>query len=239
MSNFDPVAKLYERRRPTYPDAAVDWLATRLRIDASSAVLDLGAGTGKLTRALVPRAARVVAVDPGTQMLAELRRTVPGAEAILGTAEEIPLRDDGVDAVVCGQSFHWFRVEEARAEIRRVLRPGGGLGLIWNTRDQDDECQREITKLLAPLVPRDRATDKGVRPFVEETFPDIERYEVGFADDLDADGIVERLGSTSFVAAATADERMQLFAGLRELVESRGGNVRFRYATQAYVTYAV
>lgn len=239
MSNFDPVAELYERRRPTYPDAAVDWLATHLNIDASSTVLDLGAGTGKLTRALVPRAQHVIAVDPGTQMLAQLRRVVPDAEAMLGTAEEIPLRDGSVEAVVCGQSFHWFRVDEARAEIRRVLRSGGGLGLIWNMRDQEDELQVEITKLLAPLVPSRRATERGVRQFVTNTLPDVEQFDVAFAEELDADSVVERLASTSFVAEASEEKRTQLFEALRELVASHGGSVPFRYATQAYVTFAV
>jgi ubiquinone/menaquinone biosynthesis C-methylase UbiE len=239
VSNFDPVAEVYERRRPTYPDAAVDWLAEHLRIDASSTVLDLGAGTGKLTRALVPRVGHVIAMDPGPQMLAQLRRVVPRAEAILGAAEEIPLRDDSVDAVLCAQSFHWFRLDEARAEMRRVLRPGCGLGLIWNTRDQEDELQIEITELLAPLVPRGRATENGVRAFVEGTFPDIVRFDVAFAEELDSDAVVERLASTSFVGAASEDERTQLFESLRELVASRGGRVEFRYATQAYVTYEV
>lgn len=239
VSNFDPVAELYERRRPTYPEGAVDWLVARLRIDTSSTVLDLGAGTGKLTRALVPRAAHVIAVDPGTEMLAQLRRVVPQAEAVVGAAESIPLGDDSVDAVVCGQSFHWFRVDEARVEIRRVLRPGRGLGLIWNSRDQDDELQREITKLLAPLVPQDHATHSGVRVFVSDTFPDVEKFEVRFERELDADGLAEGLASTSFVATASEHERTKLLGEFRNLVAARGGRVAFRYVTQAYVTYAV
>src|SRR5205823_1146807 len=84
---------------------------------------------------LVPRAARVIAVEPGPEMLAQLRRAVPESQALLGAAEAIPLSDDAVDAVVCGQSFHWFRTDEALREIRRVLRPNGGLGLIWNRRN--------------------------------------------------------------------------------------------------------
>src|SRR5206468_5616642 len=128
----------------------------RLRIGARSTVLDLGAGTGKLTRAIVPRAARVIAVEPGPEMLAQLRRAVPESQALLGAAEAIPLSDDAVDAVVCGQSFHWFRTDEALREIRRVLRPNGGLGLIWNRRNPDDPLQNEVTKLLEPFVPPGR-----------------------------------------------------------------------------------
>ena len=117
--SFESVADLYERARPPYPEAAIAWLVERLRIRRGSTVLDLGAGTGKLARALVPLAARVIAVEPGPEMLARLVRAVPAAEPVLGAAEAIPLADDAVDAVICGQSFHWFRHDEALPEIRR------------------------------------------------------------------------------------------------------------------------
>jgi ubiquinone/menaquinone biosynthesis C-methylase UbiE len=202
--SFDQVAELYERARPTYPEEAVDWLADRLRIGARSSVLDLGAGTGKLTRALVPRAAHVIAVEPGPEMLAQLRRAVPDAEAMLGAAESIPLADDAVDAVVCGQSFHWFRTDEALREIRRVLRASCGLGLIWNRRDPDDAVQKEITKLLGPFVPPGRPPiEASVAVLVERTFDEITSHAVPFEEELDADGLVQRIGSTSFVAAAS------------------------------------
>lgn len=237
MSNFDVVADLYERRRPTYPDAAVDWLVERLQLERSSTVLDLGAGTGKLTRAFVPRVGHVIAVDPGERMLEQLRRAVAGTEVHVGAAEAIPLDDDSVDAVVCGQSFHWFRFDEARAEIRRVLRDGCGLGLIWNTRDQTDELQRELTSLLSPFAPGGRARGSGRLVFVEREFADIQQFEIPFEEELDADGFVERIASTSFVAGASEADRARLFADLRDLVAVRGGSVAFRYLTEAYVTY--
>jgi ubiquinone/menaquinone biosynthesis C-methylase UbiE len=238
--SFDRVADLYERARPSYPDDAVDWLADRLGIGSRSTVLDLGAGTGKLTRALVPRAGRVIAVEPGPEMLAQLRRAVPDAEAKLGAAEAIPLPDGAVDAVVCGQSFHWFRTEEALPEIRRVLRAAGGLGLIWNRRDPDDPVQSEVTKLLEPFVPPGRPPiEAPVAAFVERTFGEVATHSVTFEEELDGHSFADRIASTSFVAAAAEARRRELQQALKALVSARGGRIRFRYVTQAFVTFTV
>lgn len=234
---FEQVADLYERVRPSYPDEAVDWLVGRLGIDSSSTVLDLGAGTGKLTRMLVPRAARVIAVEPGPEMLAQLRRAVPEADAVLGAAEAIPLRDDSVDAVVCGQSFHWFRTDEALREMRRVLRPRRGIGLIWNVRDPDDPLQKEITALLDPFVPPGRPPLRAaVSAFVGRTFSEVGTHSVPWEQELDAEGLVERIASISFVAAAPEAKRRELEQALRALVETRGRSVPFRYVTEVFVT---
>jgi ubiquinone/menaquinone biosynthesis C-methylase UbiE len=237
--SFEQVAELYERARPSYPEEAVDWLVEELHLGGDSIVLDLGAGTGKLTRRFVARVGRVVAVEPGPEMLAQLRRTVPEAEPLLGAAEAIPLGDQSVDAVVCGQSFHWFRREEAVHEIRRVLRPGGGLGLIWNARDQKDPLQAEVTKLLEPLVPpgRDSLRVAGTR-FVAEVFGNLRTAEFPFEQELDAEGLVERVSSISFVAAAPEAAREELQRRLRALVADRGESLRFRYRTEAYVSRA-
>jgi SAM-dependent methyltransferase len=239
--SFESVAGLYERTRPEYPPAAVDWAVERLGIDMRSTVLDLGAGTGKLTRALVPRAGRVIAVEPGPAMLAELLGAVPEAGALLGAAEAIPLPDDSVDAVVCGQSFHWFRAAEALPEIRRVLRRGGGLGLIWNLRHPEDELQQEVGTLLEPFVPVGRApVPTTVAQLVQETgFGEVATHSVSFEHELDADGVVARVASISFVAAAGAEHQAMLEQSLRELVAARGGVVTFRYVTEAYVTFSV
>ena len=120
--SFETVADAYERARPGYAPAAVEWIAERLPFGR---VLDLAAGTGKLTRQLVARGADVVAVEPGEEMRAVLARVVPGVEVLAGSAEAIPLPDESVDTVTVAQAFHWFRAEEALAEIHRVLRPGG------------------------------------------------------------------------------------------------------------------
>ena len=129
--SFDRAAEEYERGRPGYADAALDALG----LPADSVVLDLAAGTGKLTRQLVPRFARVIAVEPLDGMRAQLERVVPGAEALVGTAESIPLDDDSVDAVFVAEAFHWFGTSAALDEIARVLRPGGTLAVLFNERD--------------------------------------------------------------------------------------------------------
>lgn len=128
-ASFGGVADAYERARPGYPDDAVAWLAG----DEPCDVVDLGAGTGKLTRSLVARGHRVTAVDPLEEMLVWLRHAVPGAIAVRGSAEAIPLPDGSADVVTCAQSFHWFDHAVALREIARVLRPGGRLAPVWNT----------------------------------------------------------------------------------------------------------
>ena len=133
---FDSTAAAYERGRPDYPPAAVEALVEALAIGPASTVVDLGAGTGKLTRLLVPTGARVVAVEPLAGMRAELATAVRGVEVLDGTAEAMPLGDGRADAVVAAQAFHWFADHQSLSEIHRVLRPGGGLGLVWNVRDQ-------------------------------------------------------------------------------------------------------
>jgi ubiquinone/menaquinone biosynthesis C-methylase UbiE len=236
---FEQVADLYERVRPTYPSEAVDWLVDRLRIGASSTVLDLGAGTGKLTRALVGRAGTLIAVEPGPEMLAQLRRAVPEADGLLGAAESIPLPDDSVDAVVCGQSFHWFRTGEALSEMGRVLRTGGGIGLIWNVRDPHDSLQEEISALIDPFVPPGRPPLRAaVSAFVGRTFSDVATHSVPWEQTLDADGVVDRVSSISFVAAAPEAKRRRLQRALRAAVERRGGRVPFRYVTEVFVTFS-
>ena len=235
---FESVADLYERVRPTYPGEAVDWLTQKLRIDGRSSVLDLGAGTGKLTRAFVPHAGRVVAVEPGPNMLAELRQAVPQAEAHLGAAEAIPLPDGSVDAVVCGQSFHWFRTDDALAEIRRVLRPGGGLGLIWNVRDPADPVREEVTTLLHPFMPPGRPPlPTTVVGLIDVAFGRVQSASFRFEQELDAEGVVGRILSISFVAAAAPERRAELAETLRAMVTRQGGRVAFRYVSEVYVSF--
>jgi ubiquinone/menaquinone biosynthesis C-methylase UbiE len=239
--SFEQVADLYERARPEYPPEAVAWLVEQLDLRAGRTVLDLGAGTGKLTRALVDTGAEVIAVEPGEAMLAELRRAVPQVNALHGAAEAIPLADDRVDAVTVGQAFHWFRFDEAVPELHRVLRTRGGVALLWNNRDQDDALQQEISELIAPLVPAGRAASYNSSRFLAETdlFDPLEEREFRFAQQLDADGLVGRIASISFVAAAPADTRSALEGRIRAVVDARGGSVPFPYVTSVYLSRAV
>ncbi len=142
--SFGAEAAAYERGRPSYPPEAIDWL---LPPDAAD-VLDLGAGTGKLTTRLVERGLGVVAVDPIPEMLELLSNSLPDTPALLGTAEEIPLPDDSVDAVLVAQAWHWFDPELAAKEVARVLRPGGRLGLVWNTRDERLGWVKDLGRII-------------------------------------------------------------------------------------------
>jgi SAM-dependent methyltransferase len=240
---FELVADVYERARPSYPPDTVAWLADRLDLRAGRTVLDLGAGTGKLTRLLLETGARVLALEPGEEMRAQLTARVPAAEPVAAGAEAIPLPDVSVDAATAAAAFHWFRLDEALPEIHRVLRPGGGLGLVWNERDPDDPFQRRVTELLRPLttVGRRRIRDRGWLEAVGSSglFGPFEEHTTGFADELDGDGLVERLRTISFVALAGEREREQLETALRRLADEAGGVVRFAYRTQSFVTFSV
>ena len=238
---FELVADVYERARPEYPAEAVAWIVRELELREGRTVLDLGAGTGKLTRALVTTGAHVVAVEPGDAMLAELRRVLPDVEAVRGGAEEIPVADDSVDAVTVGQAFHWFRQDEAIPELHRVLRPGGALALIWNSRDQARPLQREISELIKPFVPPNRPpVSNSVRPLdASDLFGPVVRRTFPFAHRLDAEGVVDRIASVSFIAAAPAAQRAELERRLREVVASEGGVVDFAYLTEVYISRVV
>jgi SAM-dependent methyltransferase len=148
--SFGPVADAYERNRPLYAEAAVDWIAHRLPLRD---VLDLAAGTGKLTRQLLARGANVVAVEPDPDMRATFRRVVPGVDILDGRAEAIPLADGAVDVVTVGQAFHWFDRDDALGEMHRVTRPGGGFALLWNRWSGDDPILAQLDEVLADRRP--------------------------------------------------------------------------------------
>jgi SAM-dependent methyltransferase len=238
--SFDLVADVYERARPEYPAEAVAWLAEKLDLHDGRTVLDLGAGTGKLTRALVATGARVLAVEPGEAMLGELRRVLPDVEALLGGAEAIPLPDGSVDGITVAQAFHWFRHAEALPEMHRVLRPHGGVGLIWNARDQEAPVTSSVNELLADFVPPERAAPGTWSDELRKSdlFGALEERRFRFTQTLDADAFAGRILSISFVAAAPAEKRVELEGRLRKLVAAEGGSVDMAYVTDVYVSYA-
>ena len=234
---FGTAADAYERARPGYPPEAVAWLAERLGLGSGSTVVDLAAGTGKFTRMLGRTGARVIAVEPVDGMRSKLVEALPSVEVLTGVAEELPLPDGSADAITVAQAFHWFAIEEALAEIARVLRPRGALGLIWNLRDQKDPLQRAITELIRPLRGNEPTAYDGRWRAVLEASPLFgplaeARFESEQA--LDADGLAERVASISFVAAAPEDLRTAVVEGARALAGDR--IVRLPYVTTAAVT---
>lgn len=229
---FGRSAAAYERGRPGYPDDAVDRLVAAL---PGGQVVDLAAGTGKLTRALVARGLDVVAVEP----VAEMRAVIdPPARPLDATAEAIALPDASADAVTVAQAFHWFDGERALAEIHRVLRPGGVLALIWNRRDMDSALQSRVSAMLRPHrgdapAHRDGAwraafadVSCGFGPLTEETFTNEQV--------VDADGLADRVGSISFVASMAERERAELLAEVRAL--AGGETVTLHYVVELQLT---
>ncbi len=207
---FSGVADEYERGRATYPADGVAWLCEALGIGAGTRVLDLAAGTGKLTRLLMAAGTHVTAVEP----LDEMRAALVGIDAHEGTAEAIPLADGSVDAVTVAQAFHWFDGERALAEIHRVLRPRGGLGLIWNRADTSVTWVARLDEVISSApwddIPRFR-TGTWRRAF-EETglFTPLEEREFAHAVEADAASIRARVESISFVARLPEDERAEV-----------------------------
>jgi SAM-dependent methyltransferase len=231
---FGRAAGPYERGRPGYPSDALAWLAERLELGPGRTVLDLAAGTGALTRALLTTGAEVVAVEP----VAEMRSALPDEARVLsGTAEAIPLGDATADAVTVAQAFHWFDGPVALAEIHRVLRSGGALALVWNRRDQASPVNRAIDALLAPYR-RDtpsHATDAWRAAFAgcTDLFGPFEEERFANHQTLDARGMADRIGSISFVAALPAGERAEVLAAARALAAS--GPVTIPYRTEVGV----
>jgi SAM-dependent methyltransferase len=229
-------ADAYERGRPGYPEEAVAWLSARLGLGPGATVVDLGAGTGKLTRQLLATGARVIAVEPVDEMRRVLARAVPGAEVVAGSAEAIPLADATVDAVTAGQAAHWFR-PEAAAEIARVLRPGGGVGFIWNERDLDDPLQRAIDDLVGP--PRERAPallrtwGAWREGFERGPFTPFARRDFSHVHELAADDLPALVASFSYVGGLPRDERAAFLERARAL--ATGDRVTLRFRTDAYV----
>jgi SAM-dependent methyltransferase len=224
---FARSADAYERGRPGYPVDAVRFLASRL--PPGGGVLDLAAGTGKLTRPLLAAGLQVVAVEPVAEMRALLP---PGARALDGTAEAIPLEERAVDAVVVGQAFHWFDGDLALAEIHRVLRPGGTLALLWNRRVEDDSVNRAIEELIAPY--RGEApthSDDAWRAAFERSrlFQPLEERTFSNGQRLDAAGLEARVGSISFIAALEPGARALVLERARAL--ARAGTVTLPYRT--------
>ena len=205
-------------------------------------MLDLAAGTGKLTALLVGSGAAVVAVEPVAEMRAVLERALPGVPALPGTAEAIPLATGSVEAVTVGQAFHWFHVAEALAEIHRVLRPSGGLGLLWNVRDTSVSWVARLSEIMEPHRGGAPTHRSGAwREAFDQTplFGRLRHAETRHVHRLSPEGVVARVASVSFVAALPEDERRRVLAEVREFVatdpQTRGREeLELPYRTDVY-----
>ena len=219
---YTTAADAYVVGRPDYPPEVAAWLRDDVGLDDGRVVLDLGAGTGKFTTRLVATGARVVAVEPVTEMLAKLAAELPRVEALNGTATQIPLADASVDAVVCAQAFHWFASPDALREIHRVLKPGGRLGLVWNMRDARVPW---VAKLDAIVNRYEGDTPRYYTGAWKQAFPYagfgsfVERHFAQGHAGSPGDVILNRVRSTSFIAALPEAVRHKVDAELRALIE--------------------
>jgi SAM-dependent methyltransferase len=208
--SFDRAADVYDAARPGYPADAVEWLLE----DTEGPVLDLGAGTGKLTRALIERERDVVAVDPSPEMLRVLSESFPAVDARLGTGEDLPLETDSVGAVVCAQAWHWVDPVAAVPEVARVLRPGGVLGLVWNTRDESVDWVRQLGQLMQTA---DAYLGDDAPPVVGPPFGELERHEVRWVQPMTLDGLLDLARSRSYFITKDAEAQTAVIQSLRKL----------------------
>ncbi|OAN36205.1 class I SAM-dependent methyltransferase [Mycolicibacterium iranicum] len=228
--SFGAEAAAYERGRPSYPPEAIDWLLP----DGVREVLDLGAGTGKLTTRLVERGLNVIAVDPIPEMLELLTSSLPETPALLGTAEEIPLPDDSVDAVLVAQAWHWFDEERAVKEIARVLRPGGRLGLVWNNRDERLGWVKDLGKVIGHEVD----------PFSQMVefpppFGDSERHLVEWTNYLTPQALIDLVASRSYCITSPEQVRIRTLDRVRELLATHPALANASGLALPYVTVCI
>ena len=245
VRGFDRAAETYERGRPDYPATVVRHLGRVLRLHRSTTVVDLGSGTGKFTRALAPRGAARIAIEPTEGMRRVFARELPDVPVLAGTAEAIPLPDGFADAVVVAQAFHWFRPRPALGEIARILRPGGGLGLVWNLRDESVPWSHRLSELIEGYrdprgIPRSRErrwrSEFGRRkgpfgPLFEKVFSHVQRASV--------ETFVARVLSVSVIAVLPRAEQRGVAAKVRAVLASdpatRGRSVlAMPYRTDVY-----
>jgi SAM-dependent methyltransferase len=231
---FANVAELYERRRPSYPQELVDWIAERLDLSPGRTVADIGAGTGKLTRLLAATGARVIAVEP----LDEMRAYIPDSiESHAGSAESLPLEDESVDALTAAAAFHWFDPARAYPELHRVLRRDGLLAVVGNHRELEDPVQDAVQEIVGSFVPTlDELASWQEDLAASGLFDPLDEFHTMNEQLVDADGLAERVATISYVARLPEDERAAVLERVRAIGEAQPEPVfAFRYRSDAYV----
>jgi ubiquinone/menaquinone biosynthesis C-methylase UbiE len=238
---FQIAADAYEQGRPGYPAEALDFIFHELRIDSTKTLLDLAAGTGKLTRALLAGGANVIAVEPVEQMRERLASASPGADARTGTAEAIPLPAQSIHAVFVAQAFHWFSTHAALCEIHRVLRPGGHLVLIWNVRDDRVPWVAELSKIIHQPrndIPSYQTGSWRTTFQNQRWFGELQHRAFAHTQSLSREDFRARVASISYVAALAEQHREELLAQVDRLFAGTDragrGLVELPYQTHVY-----
>ena len=243
VQGFSRAAGAYERGRPDYPVSAARFVAHAFHIGPGSTVVDLAAGTGKWTRGLRGTGARILAVEPLPAMRREFRRAVPGVRVVAGTAERTGLPDGCADLVTVAQAFHWFDHERALIEIRRILRPGGGLAILWNVREQQKGWRRELLKVSQGYenrsVPR-RGWDKWRRAFGPGSgFTPLRLRTFHHEQWLTRRRLEDRFLSLSYIAALPGERKVEFLDRFRQVLETHPGargrrKLKTPYTTEVY-----
>ena len=213
--SFERIGAEYDRYRPGFPPEAVELIAP----DRVDAILDLGAGTGKFTELLTDRAERVVAVEPSEAMLGVLRAKLTTVEALLGSAESIPVADAAVDVVSVAQAFHWFDRISACAEIARVLKPGGVLGLLWNHSDPTCGWDRAAHRIAHPAV----GESDGTTTSAADEFPGFDHLgatRLRWTERIGRADYLKRWSTVSTFLVADDDERSAMIAEIESVLDS-------------------
>lgn len=229
-TSFALVADSYERGRPGYPEDAVRWLVG----DEPCDVVDLGAGTGKLTRSLVELGHRVTAIEPLPEMLELLPAAAPGAFAILGNAEVIPLPDAFADVVTAAQAFHWFDHAVALPEIARVLRPGGRLAFVWNTRDDREPWVAKLSETIgSESIERVDAQDPVGNSGL---FGPVESTTFSWVQQINRETLRDLVLSRSYCASKQPAAREEILIEVDRLFDEHAvdGELELPYVTECY-----
>lgn len=245
---YQRAADAYERSRPSYPMPVIRELADAVRLERGRTVVDLGAGTGKFTRLLALTGARVVALEPVAAMREQLAELLPGVEVGDGTAESTGLPGSSVDVVVAAQSWHWFRQEEALAEVERVLRPGGSLALVWNTFDASVPWVRDFQRIYFGRAPQDLPShlDGRWRTVLEGRagWSPVSERHLPNPHPVTREGVLERMASSSIIAALDSEERRRVRAEVDAVLRAHpqtrhGDRIELPYTTDVYWTHRV
>lgn len=237
--SFGQAADIYEQARPSYPQESLDFLLDGVGdagADTSTIkVVDLGAGTGKFTRLIAARGVDVSAVEPSDGMRERLSAVLPDVAALKGTAEQIPLDDDTVDAVLAAQAWHWVDVPRASVEVARVLKPGGRLGLIWNQRDERVDWVARLGEITKSGTAR---TMESHNPLFGEPFGQIEYHVTTWNNPITPQGLVDLVASRSYVIVADESTRERILGGVRDLAANHSDLKGRESFHMPYVTYA-
>jgi SAM-dependent methyltransferase len=237
---FGHNASDYERARPSYPPDAVQFLVGQLGLAPGRVAVDVGAGTGKLTRLLVDSGATIVAVEPVTAMRALLTEGLPGVTVADATAADLPFESGSVDGIVCAQAFHWFATVATLQEFARVLRPAGPLALVWNVRDNSVPWIQEFTDLLRPYEDDRPDHNRGTWRLVfdgDGPFEPLSTASFRHEQPMTPDLLAARAASMSFVGALDEKTRAALLEQVRHLGQTQGPSFTMGYRTDVHITH--